>query len=420
MGKTLVIGLGISGQAASALLISKGGEVVAVDRNRELLASPPIEQLREKGLVAVHESSIIDLDSFSLVVVSPGVPPTDRLYRLASEKKLEIIGEVELSLREIRQPCVGITGTNGKTTVTLLVEHILKLSGKKARALGNVGLPLASYFIQPDPEEILVIELSSYQLETLQAPVFDVGVILNITPDHLDRYPSMEEYAAAKWRLKNCMKPGSPFYVHPKIIQEFGKSAEIYTTFLDNLLSPDYRKRGVHECENALAAWCICREFQVSKEEFIKGLETFIKPAHRIELVKMVKGVYYYDDSKGTNIDAVIQAVGAMSGPVLLIAGGVDKGASYALWKKPFAQKVKKIFVIGKAAEKICCELQEAFPVEKIETLEKAVERAAFESQKGDCVLLSPGCSSYDMFRDYAHRGEEFKKCVNFLEEKNK
>jgi UDP-N-acetylmuramoylalanine--D-glutamate ligase len=442
MKRALVIGLGISGRAAAELLLSRGVSVVGIDGKKETVEShPDVVRLKEKGLVAQLDTVPLDLQSFDEVVVSPGIPQTHLVYAQCLASGIPITGEAELAFKEVKQPCIGITGTNGKTTVTLLVEHILNVAGKVAKALGNVGDPLTAYFLTPPKEEIIVAELSSYQLETMETAVFDAGVILNITPDHLDRYPDMEAYAAAKWRLNRCMKSEAPLYVHEQVMKEFGsyagacvytygrESSSTYWTDkkaiwngekIETILPLHYKNLGMHESENALAAWLMCKPFGVSSEIFLKALNSFNKPAHRIEYVLSLNGVDYFDDSKGTNIDAVIQAVGAMNGPVVLIAGGVDKGASYAPWKELFRNKVKKIVAIGQASQKISQELRPDFDVELAVSLEQAVERAAAVALEGDVVLLSPGCSSFDMFRDYADRGEKFKRHVHHLQERRK
>jgi UDP-N-acetylmuramoylalanine--D-glutamate ligase len=425
--------MGKSGQAAYRFLKAKGYTVAGIDSDEKVAAN-----LAKEGW---NVGTYTNLDHYDTVVVSPGVSPSDKWYAEAVAKKKQILGEAEVAFQESEQTCVAITGTNGKTTVTLLVAHILNECGRKARALGNVGEPLTDYFIHPDPEEIVVAELSSYQLETMGSQVFDAGVILNITPDHLDRYSSMEEYARAKCRLELCMKKPDSLYVNMQILKEYGPMLKSnYRTFgshsgayfwtdksvvkelekVEYFLPDEYRSLGVHESENVVAAWAICKELGVGKENFVVALKSFAKPSHRIEFVTDIEGVLYYDDSKGTNIDATIKAVQSMPGPVILIAGGVDKGASYYPWKEVFGKKVKRILALGQAAEKICRELQNDFPVMIVPTLDDAVELASLEAKKGECILLSPGCSSFDMFRDYAHRGEEFKRCVHDLIERRK
>ena len=477
--KTLVIGLGKSGRAAYDLLVKDGHSVIGTDDNPDHL-----KKVSSEGVVAQADPRV---EEFDLIVLSPGIPPTNRLYAKATELGKKITGEAELALRRLHQPCIAITGTNGKTTVTLLTEHILKSSGLKAKALGNVGTPLTSYL--GEPQEIMVVELSSFQLELMKTPVVDIGMILNITPDHLDRYSTMEEYAKAKCRLQDVMKGPGDFWVHQTVATEFksllNSNYQTYGTSsacdcwtdktvlrsrertqkilpsrlcqspgdstidnggsinliqpplsiadprelshqpgrqnflstlpsekIETILPNRYRSLGEHESENVLAAWILCRKFGVGSASFLAGLETFKKPAHRIEFVATLEGVDYFNDSKGTNIDATIKAVEAMTKDVILIVGGVDKGSSYEPWKRSFEGKVKQVLAIGQAAAKIAAELKPQFNVEIVATLQEAVEYARRQAKEGMSVLLSPGCSSYDMFKDYAHRGDEFKKFV--------
>ena len=406
MVRALVIGLGISGKAACALLQKKGYQVTGAD------AKP--SGIFLEGVEIVSETEDLPFSRFDLVVPSPGVSFEHPYYRKAKELGIPLLGEAQLALLELSQPMAAITGTNGKTTVTSLVAHILCSSGRKARALGNIGDPLAEYALHPDPQEILVVELSSYQLETMKGEFFDAAALLNITPDHLDRYKTMQKYAEAKWRLQHCLKKNKKLFVYHTVMEEYGDLNEIGKI-------EEYGKQASIDEENTRAAFLLAREFGISDKEFFGGLETFKKPSHRIEYLGTIHGVRYYDDSKGTNIDAVLRAVGSMKGSVWLIAGGVDKGASYAVWKEVFAGKVKKIFAIGQAKQKIARETKEFCIVEEMETLEeavkKAVREAVLDSEGLGNVLLSPGCSSFDMFRDYEHRGQEFQRFVNQLSE---
>lgn len=442
--KVLVIGLGLSGRSAAHFLLNRGAEVWGVDRNQEmLLKHSDILALKQKGLVAKHETEIFPINQFDFVVVSPGVPPTNPYYETALQEGIEVIGEIELACRFINQPFLAVTGTNGKTTTTLLIAHVLNESGLLARALGNVGVPLISELDASDfglEGQILVVELSSFQLETLNRKIVDAGVILNITPDHLDRYPDMEAYAAAKIRLKDCLKPSGKLYTFKETFEEYkklfgndhpltyGYSSDC-TYFLDQeklllnnrtefLLPQEFCGLKSHDLENMVAAYALCKEMGVTAEQFLKAFSTFKKPSHRLEFVRSIKDVAYYDDSKGTNIDAVIRAVNSLKGDIILIAGGVDKGAAYTPWIQAFAGRVKCVFAIGQAAMKIKEDLSASLPVEECSTLEMAVQDATSIAKPGQVVLLSPGCSSFDMFRDYAHRGEEFQRIVNALEEK--
>lgn len=438
--RALVIGLGISGRSAAAFLLKNGAHVTGVDSKREVIDSnPAVEHLRLQGLKAQHDEELRSLAGFNLVVVSPGVPHTHRLYAAAKAAGVDIVGEVELAFRFLKGTVLGITGTNGKTTVTLLIEHVLNHSGKKARALGNIGTPLTSELTDHrfDEKEIIVAELSSFQLETMHSKVIDAAVVLNVTPDHLDRYSGMDAYAQAKFHISKCLKPNGIWYMEQRCFQEFGHlvhgaaprlygytpACDLFTDLqhlivnkkIECVLPFQLQGKVSHDLENIMAAYAICRHVGVTPEQFLAALATFKKPAHRIQFVRTINGVSYYDDSKGTNIDAVIRAVAMLQGEIILIAGGVDKGAAYTPWIEVFNRKVKYICAIGQAAPKIKQDIGHAVPVELFPGLEQAVAHAARIAHPGDIVLLSPGCSSFDMFRDYAHRGEEFQRVVNNL-----
>lgn len=439
--KVLVVGLGLSGRAASRFLLKRGAIVWGVDCNVELLTKhQDVLELFEAGLLVLPDSEPLNIHLFDLLVVSPGIPPTHPHYVSAQNAGIEIIGEVELACRFLNQPFLAVTGTNGKTTTTFLVAHVLNQCGKLARALGNIGIPLTSELDSTEgslDEHILVVELSSFQLETLNKKVVDAGVILNITPDHLDRYPSMQAYAAAKLHLKDCLKPQGKLYLfeptyhayrdllhnYKPYTYGYSSSCDFYTDKkyvyhqkkVEYLLPEIYQGVESHDVENILAAYVLCNTMGVTPEQFLSALATFKKPSHRLEYVCSFKDVAYYDDSKGTNIDAVIRAVNSIKGDIILIAGGVDKGSSYTPWIQAFAGRVKCIFAIGQAALKIKNDLSHSLPVEERQTLEAAVRDATSIAKPGQVVLLSPGCSSFDMFRDYAHRGEEFKRIVYTL-----
>ena len=389
----------------------QGHAVLGVDGNWK--------ELQSSEIPCQHESQPILWEQIERVIVSPGIHPRHPIYQAALSRGIDIIGEAELALPHFKKPMVAITGTNGKTTVTLLIEHALNFVGIKAKALGNVGIALCDYLLEPGPEEAFVIELSSFQLETMRTPVFDAAAILNITADHLDRYEDMQDYARAKWRLQHLLKEDGMLFVQKETLEEFSHLRQIENYQKIELIMPTHYTgndlMAKHDIENASAAWGLCGCFSITSEQFGKALETFQKPPHRIEFVRELNGIQFFDDSKGTNIDAVIQAVCAMKGDVILIAGGVDKGASYLPWVESFAGKVKQIIVIGEAAPKIYGELHNHFNVKIADSLASAVQDAANVAKKGDTVLLSPGCSSFDMFRSYAHRGKEFQRYVQSL-----
>lgn len=411
--KILVIGLGVTGKAAAAFLLRKGFSVIGVDKKEIQLQDFP----ELKGLEIGSESDLNLLDDVAQVILSPGIPSHHPLVVKAHQNKIEVIGEIELAFRNMHRPMIGITGTNGKTTVTALVHHVLTSCGLKASALGNIGKPLIT---EVDEEGIAVIELSSYQLETIHTPKLLAAVILNITPDHLDRYKTLDVYAGAKYLIQGALLPNGKFYVEAdtgRAFESFATRSQILYSWqnaplpLPGLLA----KKRNHDAENLIAAYLLTRVFGIAEEDFLKAAESFQKAPHRIEFVRELAGVRYWNDSKGTNIDATLKAVEVMEGPVILIAGGVDKGSPYSPWTVPFKGIVKHVICIGEAAGKIKTELENHYPVTLAENLAEALEQALIFQKRGDNILLSPGCSSYDMFRDYGDRGDQFKCLVRSL-----
>lgn len=427
MKNILIVGFGLSGRSAAQFLISRGMNVIAVDDKRDEIASlSSIEIFKDlpEGII------------FDYAVCSPGVPPTHSIIRQLNSKHIKIMSEVELAFDHIKNPIIGVSGTNGKTTVTLLTSHILNACGIKACALGNVGIPLTSAIDTLSSNEIVVAELSSYQLEDLKTPLLDASVLLNITPDHLDRYHTMENYAKAKMQLQKITKNPLRFFIDHKSYSEYGtflKNSPVSTYgYEDQTLSTDLKSiffdgnhlvdlpgilqnKKNHDLENFLAAFALCWSMGAAPHAIQAAYETFIKPHHRIEFVKEHQGIKFYDDSKGTNIDAVIRAVESIEGSIHLIAGGVDKGSSYSPWIPIFHNKVKKVYAIGQAAQKIHQELENSIEVELYLTLQSAVSAAYQNAKAGENVLLSPGCASFDMFKDYVDRGLSFQKIISSL-----
>lgn len=432
--QVLVIGLGLSGCASARFLLRRGAKVIGYDQKTAL--DPEAEALCKQGMVFVCDLEKISLKDIDFAILSPGISLTHSLCVALQNEGVEIVGEVEFACRFLKHKAIGITGTNGKTTVTLLVTHVLNSAGIKAKAVGNVGVPITTALMESGETDVFVLELSSYQLETLHTPILDCAAVLNITPDHLDRHGDMLSYARAKMRIASIMKPEGKLYVNmvtkenfqslmpeSDAIQSFGyePTCEVYTDCThvyqggkrQFTLPMLFSGKSNHDAENIMAAYALCAALGVSGNGFEQALKSFQKPAHRIEFVVNKEGVSYYNDSKGTNIDAVIQAVNTMSGPVVLIAGGVDKGASYIPWKRAFNGKVKNICAIGQSARKIHDELSDEIPVEIFSTLEDAVVYASSIAIEGDSILLSPGGSSFDMFKNYEDRGDTFKEIVN-------
>ncbi|MBI5346081.1 MAG: UDP-N-acetylmuramoyl-L-alanine--D-glutamate ligase [Chlamydiae bacterium] len=388
MKKYLVVGLGVSGKAVLNFLQSQKKDCIVFDDKKTQDCISDIEK--------------INVNEIKQAIVSPGIKLDHPLLEKLRMGSVEIIGEIEFAFRQLKNYSIGITGTNGKTTTTLLIAHVLNFLGKKAQALGNVGTPLTSYLLKKDPDEILVVELSSFQIETLQKKCLDQALILNITPDHLDRYGVVEKYAKAKCHIKESLKIGAVLHVSKEVL-------DTYANFLDTknqikIIEDDIEK----------AAFQILQEMSITHEQFLEALKTFERPKHRIEFVRKINNIFFYNDSKATNVFSVIYAIKKMSHPIILIAGGLDKGFSYEIWKSVFKGKVKNILAIGKSAEKIKNELK-GFDVEIVETLELAVNRAYSIAKDNDAVLLSPGCASYDMFKNYEDRGEKFKLYVKNL-----
>lgn len=411
MSKTLILGLGVSGKSCTAFLLKQKMSVIAVDRNWEkLLFDPQVQMWMKQGLELFSDTADLNFSSIVQAIVSPGIHPDHPLIQKCKHLGIPVRGEIEFALSHLDNRCVGITGTNGKTTTTLLITHILNQAGIAARALGNVGASLSGYLMEPNPKEILLIELSSFQLETLQIRKLDAALILNLTPNHLDRHLSMEAYAKAKLQIQHCLKESAPLYVSHQLALEYGKHLKQFEVF-------DAPSR-VAEMQNVKAARAICSLFGVS--DFDRKQESFKKPLHRMEWVAEINEVAYYNDSKATSVDAVIYGVSQLAPPLILVAGGVDKGASYRPWMDSFCRKVKKIVVFGQAAKKIEQELKSAFSIERVQVLEEAFAVASKMAVKKDTILFSPGCSSFDQFLNYEARGEEFKRMVRELEWKEK
>ncbi|MEZ5315541.1 MAG: Mur ligase family protein [Chlamydiales bacterium] len=390
----LIIGLGISGQAVKNFCEERGDTISIYDD-----ALPPQPLAFEK---------------IDLAIKSPGIPSTHPLVKSLQKYPIPVIGEIDLALQEIQdQTIYAITGSNGKTTTTLLATHLLNLSGKKAMAVGNIGIPLISQ-VKSDVE-IFVLELSSFQLESiLIGHHFNRAVLLNITPNHLDWHLTFEAYTKAKLRLQACLKKGAPFFTTHSIAKQFCPGATILP--IETIASLSYRNRQFypHDLENIAAAYALT---SVDQNRLKQGLDTFTKPPHRIEFVREYRGIHFVNDSKATSIDAVIKAIHTIKTSIVLIAGGVDKGGCYANWLSVFHQKVRKVFAMGEAAKKMENALAFEIQLEKVGSLEEGIKQATLFAKKGETVLLSPGCSSYDQFKNYEERGDRFKEIVYALEE---
>jgi len=438
MKSVLVVGMGLSGRSAAHFLLRHGRSVIGYDESEAVFDLPDCRSLRDAGVVCTSNAVIALQANIDMIVASPGIPITHPLLLQLQNRGIPVIGELELAATHLQNRCIGITGTNGKTTTCLLVEHLLKSQGIDARAVGNIGLPLTNEIDRVNTKTVLVIELSSFQLETMKCRFLDCAAILNLTPDHLDRHDNMENYAQAKANISRLLKPACPLFVNKTAIAAVkpfldenaasftystSKSADVYS---DGIQLYDHLGHSLmlpkacinvenHDVENMIAAYAICSYLTEKRSHFAQAADNFIKPPHRVEYVTTIEGVKYFNDSKGTNIDAVSRAVDMMEGPVVLLGGGKDKGLCFSEWKQKFSGKVKRIYAIGETAKKIKEELSDSLEVAICPSLEEAVLQAASIAQTGENILLSPGCSSFDMFKDYADRGDHFKRVVGML-----
>jgi UDP-N-acetylmuramoylalanine--D-glutamate ligase len=430
----LVVGLGLSGFAALELLRGKGAELYATD-------ATPLERIPGAGerLAALEvpfaPQSREVFRGKDLVVISPGVPRD--LDVLEGVKN--VIGEVELASYYLQGPVIGITGSNGKTTTTALTGHILQASGVPAQVGGNIGRAPTQMVATSGPDRWNVLELSSFQLETIAHFRANIGVAMNVTPDHLDRHHTMEAYVAAKRRLFETQQPEDRAILNADdaVCIEFGALNRQPVWFSSSrrldagfwleggriifngealIDAAEVPLRGRHNLENvmaaAAAAWLAGAELDLIRA----AIRTFPGVEHRLEYVRTLGGVDFYNDSKATNVDATMKSLDAFSGGLWVILGGKDKGSDYTVLRGPLARKAHAVLLIGAAAAKIAAHLGDA--VEKIDcgTLEKAVKEAWRRAAPGDTVLLAPACASFDQFQNFEHRGKVFKAEVQQLE----
>lgn len=390
--KTLVLGLGVSGKAALEYLLKNGFSVIGVDRSL-------IQKTVEENLTLSGEN--VSLDGVRELILSPGIPFSHPLVQEAKSLNIPVLKEAEFALQRLRNRCIGVTASVGKTTTVSMIVHVLNFHRIKARALGNIGDPLSSYLLNPDPNEILVVELSSFQLENFSSQVFDFSLLLNIEPNHLDWHSSMDLYAKAKLNILKSLRKGGKAYVSEKVKQKYGLLEETFEGYLKE-----------EKSQNIQAVFAICKEFGITESKLYTALKTFKKPKHRMEEIGSFDGVLYIDDSKATSVEAALYGVSQITFPTILIVGGKDKGASYKPWIDVFKGKVRKVIAYGEAKEKIAKDLQDFVDLECIDSFTDAVLRARNVSKKGELVLLSPGCSSFDQFRSFEERGDVFRQIV--------
>jgi len=442
--RVLVVGLGKSGVASAIFLKDRGARVSVSDAKTEDQLRSAIPALLDKGIsveTGGHgERTFRDQD---LIVVSPGVPTDVPQLEKARAHRIPIIGEVELASRFLKGHIIAITGSNGKTTTTALAGEVIGMGGYEVLVGGNIGTPAISLVPDATSDTYNVLEISSFQLESIQTFHPQIAVILNITPDHLDRHHSFDAYALAKARIfenqttqdnavlnaddPTCTGLAGKTSAH---VHWFSRVREVDRgAFLrdgkifsrdeggDQEIMPvsGITLKGAHNLENVLAAVCVGRIVGCEPHRIRRAVEEFKAVEHRLEYVTTIRGVEYYNDSKATNVDATIKALEAFSGSIHVILGGKDKGSDYSVLKALLQARAKRVYTIGAAAEKIESQIGGAAPVLRAETLETAVRRAAELAAPGDIVLLAPACASFDQFESYEHRGRVFKEAVHAL-----
>jgi UDP-N-acetylmuramoylalanine--D-glutamate ligase len=433
--KAAVLGAGLSGTAAALLLRSEGAEVSVLDSaDEKTLLKSTIENLRSQG-VEVKCGSAAEQDSspYDFVVLSPGIDPISPLATHFSSRNIETLGELELGWRSVNVPVIAITGTNGKTTTTELLAQMLNACGQRTIACGNIGKPLCEVALEQRDLDVLTVEVSSFQLETIRTFRPSISVWLNFAPDHLDRYRSVAEYRAAKLRIFEKQTADDVAVINAgETLPKMAARAVTFSAYTDQadfrleggsivyknvavLRMADTKLRGSHNIENLMATLAVGLARGLSFEQMLPPLCAYEPRPHRCEFVRQVGGVIYVNDSKATNLDAVEKGLGAQNKPVILIAGGKDKGFTFETLRSLVSEKVRSVILIGEMAGRIAEDWKDAVPCEIALSLADAVERAHTIAKPGEVVLFSPGTSSFDMFKSYADRGDQFRALVHAL-----
>jgi UDP-N-acetylmuramoylalanine--D-glutamate ligase len=430
-----VLGAGLSGTAAALLLKSEGAYVTVLDsaEEKDLLKST-IDNLRAQRVrVICGTAADEDSSAYQIAVLSPGIDPASRLARNFSSRNIDMIGELELGWRFCEIPVIAVTGTNGKTTTTELLAEMLNACGQRTIACGNIGKPLSAVARDKTQFDVLTVEVSSFQLETIQTFRPSISLWLNFAPDHLDRYRSVADYRAAKLRIFENQRADDVAVVNaierlPGVRARtitfsayadqadirLSEGAIVYQNEAVLRLS-DTKLRGLHNIENLMATLGAGMARGLSFREMVPPLCAYDPRPHRCEFVRELCRVSYVNDSKATNLDAVEKALRAQTKPVILIAGGKDKGFTFDPLRSLVKEKVRSTILIGEMAESIARSWNGAVKSEIASSLADAVERAHAVAKPGEIVLFSPGTSSFDMFKSYADRGDQFRALVQAL-----
>jgi UDP-N-acetylmuramoylalanine--D-glutamate ligase len=440
--KTLVVGMKLSGMASAKLLAREGALIRATDL-KPIEALPGAGELLERLRIPFAPQTPEVFENCDLIVLSPDVPADLAPLEAARRRGVRVIGEVELAAPFLKGRTIGITGSNGKTTTTSLIGHILLAAGLPAQVGGNIGKPAAAMVDSSRSDGWNVLELSSFQLETICTFRAHIALALNVTQNHLDRHHTFENYAAAKARLFETQRAGDFAVINaedPVCVSYAARAAAAVEWFSsarnvspgaslsgENLVldgeflmpAGEIPIRGRHNVENVLAASIAAARAGVAPKAIAAAVRTFQAVEHRLEFVRQVSGVDFYNDSKATSVDATLKALSAFAGGLWVILGGKDKGLDYAALREPLAARAHAALLIGAAAGKIADQLRGAVPLVDSGTLDAAVAYAYQRARPGDTVLLAPACASFDQFRSFEHRGEVFKQIVGRLEAKS-
>lgn len=443
--KALVVGLGVSGRSVCELMLRQGTRVTATDLRSPSQFGPELSPLQDMGCaLRLGEHRLEDFTAADLIVVSPGVPLEIEPLAAARARGIPIVGELDWAWSQVDRPTLAVTGTNGKTTTTSLIGEIMRHAGRRVFVGGNIGTPLSQWILSGGEADLLILEVSSFQLDTAHLFRPDVGVLLNVTEDHLDRYDSFQAYASSKFSLFTRQASDGVAIVNGDDPVCASRLAEIQSrvwpysrkrrdvaAFVEGLracirvpagsgfdLDLEHAAlKGVHNEENILAAALATAAFGVDPQVIQQQIERYGGLPHRVEWVRTWRGIAFYDDSKATNVGAVEKALENFDAPVWLLLGGRDKLGSYGPLIEPMRARGKGVIAFGEAAPRIREALSSDLDVRSVPDLPSALREALGRAEAGDVVLLSPACASFDQYTGYAQRGDHFKQLVRELPE---
>ena len=442
----LVIGASKSGEAAAKLAKKLGNNVLVTEfKPQNEFDENLINKFQSFGInYEFGGHSLDNIANYDLIIVSPGVPRTAEILKIAQQNHIKIFSEIEFAYQHCNNPIIAITGTNGKTTTTSLIAHILNSSGKKAVVAGNIGIAFSDIVLDIEPQTIVVLEVSSYQLDRIEKFRPNVAIIMNITPDHLKYHGTMDDYVETKWKINSnqiekdlLILNYDDSYLSNKNkinksthnVKYFSLTEPVMGAFVRQgmiVLKEQHKEeeimpisqigiKGQHNVYNSLAAILATRSFEITNENYRSALSSFAGVNHRLEFTRELKGIRFYNDSKATNVNSTWFALNSFDEPIIWIAGGRGDNNDYSLLDESVKKNVKAIVTIGEEADNIGRHFAEMKPIYNYETIEQAIFEAYNLAKEGEIVLFSPACKSFDMFTNFEHRGDVFKSIVNKL-----